>query len=126
MGGDYDFRLSDDHPAPMSRTPPPTSVAVMNHDNDGTAQHPVRTLVTDIVRPVRQDVDPTSRRLLLARQIVALAGTAMTLVQVIVWLMIAILGGGLRAPWWLWTAIPVVVAVGVLTGIERFRTDRGE
>jgi len=102
----------------------------MNHDNDasrgGTARHPFRTLVTDIVRPVQQDLDPTSRRLLLARQIVVLAGAAMTLVQVIVWLMIAILGGGLREPWWLWTAIPVVIATGVLTGIERLRTDRSE
>jgi len=102
----------------------------MNHDNDashgGTARHPFRTLVTDIVRPVRQDLDPTSRRLVLARQVVVLAGAAMTLVQVIVWLMIAILGGGLREPWWLWTAVPVAIATGVLTGIERFRTDRGE
>ncbi|MEV4315614.1 hypothetical protein [Actinocrispum sp. NPDC049592] len=102
----------------------------MSYDNDtsggGTARHPVRTLVTDIVRPVRDNLDPTSRRLLLARQIVVLAGAAMTLAQVIVWLMIAILGGGLREPWWLWTAVPAAIATGVLTGVERFRTDRGE
>lgn len=114
----------------MPSAPPTASVAVMNHDNDmargGTARNPFHTLVADIVRPVRQNLDPTSRRLLLARQIVVLVGAAMTLVQVIVWLMIAILGGGLREPWWLWTAIPVVIATGVLTVIERFRTDRGE
>lgn len=123
-GGVSYFRLSEHHPAPMSPTPSTTSVATMN-DNDAT-EHPVRTLLTDIVRPVRHDLDPASRRLLLARQIVVLAGAAVTLVQVIVWLMIAILGGGLPAPWWLWTAIPVAVAAGVLTAVERFRTDRGE
>ncbi|MFD9894530.1 hypothetical protein ACFWY9_34735 [Amycolatopsis sp. NPDC059027] len=102
----------------------------MSYDNDasrgGTAPHPFRTLVTDLVRPVRHDLDPARRRLLVARQVVVLAGAAMTLVQVIVWLMIAILGGGLREPWWLWTAIPVVLAAGVLTGIDRCLPDRGE
>lgn len=93
----------------------------MNNDN-GTSRPPFRTLVTDIVRPDRHDLDPTSRRLLLARQIVSLAGAAVTLVQVIIWLMIAVLGGGLREPWWLWTAIPAAIAVGVLTAVERFRT----
>lgn len=107
--------------------PSTASVTTMNNDNDAArARHPFRTLVTDVVRPVRRDIDPTSRRRLVARQIVVLAGAAVTLVQVIVWLMIAILGGGLRAPWWLWTAVPVAIAVGVLTGIERFRTDRSE
>jgi hypothetical protein len=110
----------------MPPTPSTANVAAMNNDNDRTAGHPFRTLVNDIVRPVWRDLDPRSRRLLLARQIVVLAGTAMTLVQVIIWLMIAILGGGLREPWWLWTAIPAAVAAGVLTGIERFRTTGSE
>lgn len=87
--------------------------------NDTTASR--RSLLHEIDRPIPADIDPGRRRLLLARQIVVLAGAMTTLVEIVVWLSIALLGGGLDAPWWLWTAVPVLAAAGVLTALDRFR-----
>lgn len=111
----------------MSGPAATTSVAVVNNDSRPLEARPdtlvdtLREFAADVVHPVRPDADPGRRRLLRARQVVALVAAAATLVQVIVWLMIALAGGGLDAPWWLWTAVPALGAVAVLTGVERFR-----
>jgi hypothetical protein len=82
------------------------------------------TLVTadrllDVFGPVADDLDPRRRRLLLARRAIAVVGTVVTLVEIIVWLAIAVAGGGLDAPWWLWTAVPAAAAVAALTLASR-------
>jgi hypothetical protein len=82
---------------------------------------PRRSLLHEIDRPIPSDIDPGRRRLLLTRQIVVFAGAMATLIEIVVWLSIALLGGGLDAPWWLWTAVPALAAVGVLTALDRFR-----
>ena len=116
------FRRHDRHRAPMSGAGVPARVVAMNNDVTHTIdRHPLRTLATDIVRPAVYGADPARRRLLLARQAVAFVGTSATLVQIIVWLLIALLGGGLAEPWWLWTAVPVAVALAALTGADRRR-----
>lgn len=69
----------------------------------------------DVLGPVPDDLDPQRRRLLLARRAIATIGTVILLVEVIVWLAIAVADGGLDAPWWLWTAVPAAAAVAALT-----------
>lgn len=76
-------------------------------------------MAADVFWPTRPDAGPNRRRLLHARRLVAAVATTVTLIQVIVWLMIALLGGGLDAPWWLWTAVPSLVVVAALTCAER-------
>ncbi|WP_037063074.1 hypothetical protein [Pseudonocardia acaciae] len=94
----------------------------MNNDTHRT-RRPLRDLVADIAAPVAGEDDPARRRLLRIRQVVAFVGAAATLIQVIVWLMIALLGGGLHEPWWLWTAVPSAAAVAALTGLAKLRTE---
>jgi hypothetical protein len=96
----------------------------MNNDAAPTVQYPFQAFLAEITRPVPHDGDPVRRRLLLARQIVFVAGAALTLIQVVVWLLVAVLGGGLDVPWWLWTAVPAAAAVAALTGLARFRATR--
>jgi bacteriorhodopsin len=65
---------------------------------------------------------PTARRKLQQRAILRIATVvllAVTGVQVVIWLLIAIIGGHLTEPWWLWTTGAGAALVGawsLLTG----------
>ena len=60
------------------------------------------------------------RRVLLVRSAVAYVGLVTTMVQVVVWLMIALMTNHLDSPWWLWTTVPAVAAVAALTLVRRW------
>ena len=75
-----------------------------------------------IFGPVDASPGTARRRILLARSAVAYGGLVVTLVQIVVWLMIAVLTTSIDSPWWLFTAVPAALAVGVLTLLDRWRT----
>lgn len=80
-----------------------------------------RSLAAEIFGPVDAPDDAVEHRLLVARSAVAYAGLVATLVQVVVWLMIALVTTHLDSPWWLWTTVPAAAAVGVLTAVVHQR-----
>ena len=93
-----------------------------------TAQHPVprrpgpgrRSLLEEVFGPVEAPAGTLARRLLQARSAIAYLGLVATLVQVVVWLMIALISTHLDSPWWLWTTIPAAVVVGGLSVVRRW------
>lgn len=89
-----------------------TSVVAMN----------ITQLGQDILGPVRAPRGTLQRRLLVARSAIAYFGTVATLVQIVVWLMIAAFSGALDSPWWLWTAVPALAAVGALSIAARWHS----
>ncbi|MGY2873489.1 hypothetical protein ACVW00_000679 [Marmoricola sp. URHA0025 HA25] len=72
--------------------------------------------------PVLAPRGSLERRILLARSAFAYGGLITTLVQVVVWLTIAVLTGHLDSPWWLWTTVPAAAAVAGLTIADRWHT----
>ncbi len=91
-----------------------------SHDTIGTR---IGTFVDDVLNPQTPAGGPP-RRLLRVRQIAAVAGTLATLVQIVIWLMIAVISGHLDSPWWLTTAVPAAVLVGILTAADRMSGDQ--
>jgi hypothetical protein len=75
----------------------------------------LHTIGTEILGPVRAPRGTPGHRILLARSAVAYFGLIATLVQLVIWLVIAVLTVHLDSPWWLWTAVPAAGAVGALT-----------
>jgi uncharacterized membrane protein YhdT len=61
------------------------------------------------------------RRIHQARQLALTATVLLTLVQMIIWLMIAIGSGQLDGPWWLWTAAGGAFVVLALSSVDRLR-----
>lgn len=73
----------------------------------------------EILAPVTAPPNTIERRLLVARQATALLGVFGTVIQIVVWLMIAVIGGDLDVPWWLWTPVATGLLVGGLTAAHR-------
>jgi hypothetical protein len=73
--------------------------------------------INDVIKPP-ESTSGFGRRVLLARQAAAVGGALATLVQVIVWLLLAVFGGHLDTPWWLWTPAAAATAVGLLTVVD--------
>ncbi|ADD39896.1 hypothetical protein [Stackebrandtia nassauensis] len=73
----------------------------------------------EIFAPVTAPPKSPQRSLLVARQATALLGIFGTVVQVIVWLMIGVIGGDLDAPWWLWTVAASTLLVAGFTMAHR-------
>ncbi len=91
----------------------------MNNDPHPSQLVPrLGAFVNDVIDPPPVEPGPR-RRLLFVRQVIAIGGTVATLIQIIVWLLLAVFSGHLDTPWWLWTAAPAALAVGVLTVAER-------
>ena len=84
----------------------------------------IGAFVDDVLNPQGPPGAPPAR-LLRIRQVAAVAGALATLVQIVIWLMIAVLSGDLDAPWWLTTAVPVAALVGILTAADRMSGDPG-
>jgi hypothetical protein len=59
--------------------------------------------------PVNAPDRSTRQRLLQARRVCAAVGALATLLQVVVWLLIAVVTGRVDSPWWLWTAAPAAL-----------------
>jgi hypothetical protein len=76
----------------------------------------------EILGPVQAPRGTARRRVLLARSAVAYGGLIAALVQIVVWLTIAVFTGHLDSPWWLWTTVPAAAAVVGLTALDRWRT----
>ena len=76
----------------------------------------------DILGPVQAPPGTVQRRVLLIRSAVAYAGLIATLVQIVIWLTIAVFDGHLDSPRWLWTTVPAAAAVAGLTALDRWRT----
>src|ERR1044072_178488 len=76
--------------------------------------------IVDVFAPSRTAPNVIQKRLLRIRQAIATVGLLATLVQVVIWLMIAVLSRHLDFPWWTFTAVPAVIAIGTLTAIESF------
>lgn len=93
----------------------------MNSTTSNTDLTRIQALGAEILGPVRAP-HGTRRTIQLARLVCAYGTLLATLVQVVVWLVIAVFTGHLDTPWWLWTAVPGTVAVGALTLLERWRT----
>ncbi len=83
----------------------------------------IGAFVDDVLNPRRPPGGPPGR-LLRVRQIAAVAGALATLVQIVIWLMIAVFSGHLDSPWWLTTAVPAAVLVGILTVADRMSRDQ--
>jgi hypothetical protein len=81
----------------------------------------IRSAVDQVFGPVSASQGTAQRRLLLTRSVFAYFVLISTLVQIVVWLTIAIFRGHLDSPWWLLTALPGAALVGVLTLIDRWR-----
>ncbi|MGH8881501.1 MAG: hypothetical protein ACRD0P_29815 [Stackebrandtia sp.] len=79
--------------------------------------------VGEIFSPATVQRKSLRRTLLKVRQLIALLGVFATVVQIVVWLMIAVIGGDLDVPWWLWSAVFTVLAVGGLTVAHRLAPD---
>lgn len=73
----------------------------------------------ELFAPVTAPRNSAHRTLLVARQTTALLGVFATVVQVIVWLMIGVIGGDLDSPWWLWTVAASVLLVAGFTMAHR-------
>ncbi|MFI2652077.1 hypothetical protein [Micromonospora fulviviridis] len=73
-----------------------------------------RSFVGDVLRPPSTPTG-SPRRILAARQITAVVGSLATLIQVVIWLLIGVIGGDLDSPWWLLTAVATTAVVGGLT-----------
>ena len=82
----------------------------------------IGAFVDDVVNPQRPR-GGSPRRLLRVRQVAAVGGALATLVQIVIWLMIAVISGDLDSPWWLTTAVPVAILVGILTAADRVSGD---
>jgi hypothetical protein len=82
----------------------------------------VHAIGEQVFGPVHAPRGTLQRRILLARSVFAYAGLVTTLVQLVVWLTIAVLSGHLDSPWWLWTTVPAAAGVLGLTVAERWRT----
>ena len=76
----------------------------------------------DILGPVQAPRGTVRRRVLLVRSAAAYGGLISTLVQIVIWLTIAVFTGHLDSPWWLWTTVPAAVAVVGLTAVDKWRT----
>jgi hypothetical protein len=74
----------------------------------------------EVFGPVEALADPFEHRLAVARSAIGYAGLLATLVQVVVWLLIALVSGHLDAPWWLWTTGPAVAALAALSLVRRW------
>lgn len=73
----------------------------------------------EVFAPVTAPRKSIHRNLLVARQATALLGVFGTVIQVVVWLMIGIIGGDLDVPWWLWTVAATALFVAGLTVAHR-------
>lgn len=94
----------------------------MNPTTSNTVLTRIQALGTEVLGPVSAPHGSSRRTIQLARLLCAYGTLLATLVQVVVWLMIAVFSGNLDTPWWLWTAVPGAAAVGALTLLERWRT----
>jgi hypothetical protein len=99
-----------------------TTLDVMNPTPIHTPTTRIQAAVDEIFGPVHAPHGTPERRILLARSALAYACLIATLVQVVVWLTIAVLTGHLDSPWWLWTTIPTAAAVVGLSVADRWRT----
>jgi hypothetical protein len=100
---------------------PATSVLGMNPTPETSNKSRINELVEEVFGPVHAEPGTAQRQLLVARSVLAYVGLVGTLVQVVVWLMIAVFTGSLDTPWWLWTTVPAAVGVAVLTLADRWR-----
>jgi hypothetical protein len=98
-----------------------TRVLGMKPTPETTHRSRVSSLVEEIFGPVRAEAGTAQRRLLVARSVLAYVGLVGTLVQVVVWLMIAVITADLDSPWWLWTTVPAAAGVAALTLADRWR-----
>lgn len=73
----------------------------------------------EIFAPVTAPRKSIHRTLLVARQATALLGVFGTVLQLVVWLMIGVIGGDLHGPWWLWTAAAAALFVAGFTLAHR-------
>jgi hypothetical protein len=73
----------------------------------------------EVLRPADAHHTRIRQRIHVVRRVVAVMGTLATVVSLVVWLMIAVLGAGLDRPWWLWAVPPTLLAVGALTVADR-------
>ena len=81
----------------------------------------IHSLVEEVFGPVRAEPGTARHRLLTARSVLAYVGLVSTLVQIVVWLMIAVITADPDSPWWLWTTVPAAVGVAALTLADRWR-----
>jgi hypothetical protein len=87
----------------------------------GTAHRSqLNALVEEVFGPVRAEAGTARHRLLVARSVLAYIGLISTLVQIVVWLMIAVITADLDGPWWLWTTVPAAGGVVALTLADRW------
>jgi hypothetical protein len=93
----------------------------MNLTSEDTHTSRINDVVGEIFGPVRAAPGTPRHRLLLARSVVAYLGLVSTLVQIVVWLMMAVVTADLASPWWLWTTVPAAAAVGGLTMVDLWR-----
>jgi hypothetical protein len=102
----------------------PTTRPTNRYDVPASTPRPPRArsrpLLEEIFGPVEPSGDAVERRLLVARSAVAYLGVVLTLVQVVIWLMIALVTTHLDTPWWLWTTAPALAAVAALTALQRW------
>jgi len=94
----------------------------MNEAQERLVGHRLAGALGDIFGPVHAPHGTWKRKLLTLRSMVAYGGLLTTLVQVVVWLTIAVFTGHLDSPWWLWTTVPAAAAVVALTALDRWRT----
>jgi len=92
----------------------------MHTATEKTSNSRLHAVADDIFGPVRASHGTFERKLLLTRSAFAYGGLIATLVQIVVWLAIAVTTAHLDTPWWLWTALPAAAAVGLLTLARRW------
>ncbi|HEY3688626.1 MAG TPA: hypothetical protein VGL93_36645 [Streptosporangiaceae bacterium] len=79
-----------------------------------------------VAAPSTAPAGSVKRRIHLARQAVLIAATLVTLVQMIIWMIIAIATSHLDGPWWLWSGVVGVVAALGLTAADRLHDGYSE
>ncbi len=94
----------------------------MNTTSIHTPTTRIQAAAERIFGPAQAPRGTLERRILLARSALAYLCLITTLVQVVVWLTIAVLTDHLDSPWWLWTTVPTATAVLGLSAADRWRT----
>ncbi|HZE38458.1 MAG TPA: hypothetical protein VE172_06555 [Stackebrandtia sp.] len=82
--------------------------------------------IREVFTPTLGEGAPLRNTILKLRQAVALLGVFATVVQIVVWLMIGVIGGDLDVPWWLWSALFTALAVGGFTVAHRIAPDSSD
>ncbi|QWF76748.1 DUF1707 domain-containing protein [Amycolatopsis sp. CA-230715] len=62
--------------------------------------------------------------LLVAARLVAAVTFALTVVQIVVWVLVMVFSGNAEEPWWMWTALPGAAAVAGLWQARRWLSRR--